>query len=616
MTGVLLRARSYAALGIRNLGRVGLYRLGLRAGVHPVLRARPLAPGTGPFFVAGPDHSNIDAVSAHRNHVWDDRLRLYGYRLLEPASNRPVPDFLANPVTGRRWRTADQPWNRIADFDPHDGDVKMVWELSRLEWAPAFAQAVRAGRPAALNCLNAWLGGWADQNPGYIGPNWKCGQEGSIRILHLAAAALILEPVAIATPRLMALVETHLRRIAPTLSYALGQDNNHGTSEAAALFVGGSWLAAQGIAVGHSFARTGRRWLEERAVRLFLSDGSFSQHSLNYHRLALDTFVFADVWRRHLGLAPFSDRLTARLWAAGDWLHAFTDPVTGDAPNLGHNDGARILVLTDAAFRDYRPSVARAKALFADERAYDDPAIDADLAWLGIPPGSRWAAAPVSRLFDKGGYAVLRRGRAMALLRYPHFQFRPAQDDLMHVDLWLDGRAVLPDGGSYSYNAGAEWLDYFMGPASHNSVTFDGDGHMPRLGRFLFGAWPDGEVEGGLVEDGDTTRIAVAYRDWHGRRHRRIVALCENGMEVVDEADGPGRFARLRWRLAADRDWTRTATGVIAAGIELTVDAGPGAGSGTLVPAHEARHYDENTELLAWDIEAALPCRLTTNVTW
>ena len=45
-------------------------------------------------------------------------------------------------------------------------------------------------------------------------------------------------------PGLPALLAVHLKRIAPTLHYAMAQDNNHGTSEAAALFIGGTARSA------------------------------------------------------------------------------------------------------------------------------------------------------------------------------------------------------------------------------------------------------------------------------------------------------------------------------------------------------------------------------------
>ena len=94
--------------------------------------------------------------------------------------------------------------------------------------------------------------------------------------------------------------ETHLCRIAPTIRYAIAQDNNHGISEAAALFIGGTWLVKMGNLVGQRWADMGRYWLEDRALRLIGPQGSFSQSSLNYHRMILDTFCIVEFCRQHM----------------------------------------------------------------------------------------------------------------------------------------------------------------------------------------------------------------------------------------------------------------------------------------------------------------------------
>ena len=104
--------------------------------------------------------------------------------------------------------------------------------------------------------------------------------------MHLAMAAHLLGQVATPSIGLVRLVRLHLRRIAPTIQYAVAQDNNHGTSEAAALFIGGSWLASLSnergaVREAHSWMKQGRKWLENRARRLIAPDGSFSQYSLN-----------------------------------------------------------------------------------------------------------------------------------------------------------------------------------------------------------------------------------------------------------------------------------------------------------------------------------------------
>ena len=138
----------------------------------------------------------------------------------------------------------------------------------------------------------------------------------------------------------------HLQRISPTISYAIGQQNNHGTSEAAALYIGGNFLTDYDPRA-KKWEQEGKQWLEERAETLIQSDGSFSQYSVTYHRFMLETYSLVEAWRCYRGLSGFSQLVNKRLAAATKWLWAFTDKETGDAPNFGANDGARLLQLAD-----------------------------------------------------------------------------------------------------------------------------------------------------------------------------------------------------------------------------------------------------------------------------
>ena len=155
-----------------------------------------------------------------------------------------------------------------------------------------------------LEKMNAWVADWSMHNPPFLGPNWKCGQEASIRVLHCAVGLIVLGQDARPEQGMIDLVVSHLRRIEATLSYALAQQNNHGTSEAAALFIGGSLLESYNEN-GSRWMALGRQVLEERAGYLFEEDGSFSQYSVNYHRLALDTYSLVEAWRRHRGHCEF-----------------------------------------------------------------------------------------------------------------------------------------------------------------------------------------------------------------------------------------------------------------------------------------------------------------------
>ncbi len=611
MSLLLTWLRTAWALGLPSIARVLAYRVGVRTGLNPVRRLRAAVP-LGDFFRAvepGMPPVTVPPVSA-----WVDGACLFGR--WDIAFGDGPPDWLANPLTGQRFPESERVWWQIPDFDPRVGDIKLIWELSRMDWVLALAQRVREGDTAALSRLNIWLADWCRNNPPYHGPNWKCGQEASIRVMHLAMAALILGQTRQAEPALRDLIHLHLQRIAPTLSYAMGQDNNHGTSEAAAMFVGGSWLQALGAPKGARWASQGRRWLEDRAARLIAQDGSFSQYSLNYHRVMLDTFSMAEVWRRHLGLPAFSVRWMGRALAATQWLHAMVDPLSGDGPNVGANDGARLLPLTDTSYRDFRPSLQLAMVLFAGRRALGAPgAWDHALSWLGLVAPAEVAAPAGSYQSDKGGFAILRRGAGMAMLRYPRFRFRPSQADALHLDLSLGGDNLLRDAGTYSYNTEAVWMDYFGGTAGHNTVQFDGRDQMPKLSRFLWGNWLRTSSTEGLLENAADVHFSAAYRDAQGACHRRRVFLGEGHLRVEDEVAGFRQRAVLRWRLAPGH-WTREGIRLTNGAHTLMVQGSMPIIRCEITEGWESRHYLEKTPVPVLEVEIEKAGTLTTDYQW
>ncbi|MFC6337429.1 heparinase [Pseudomonas sp. CCM 7891] len=609
MSLLIVKAKTAVALGIGNLARVLTYRVGVKTGLNPVRRLEAVAP-VGPFFA----ESTRQACALPYTSQWNTQVRYFGYWVC-PIMDAP-PDWHLNPLNGVRVPNPGQEWWRIPDFDAGVGDIKNIWEASRFDWTLAFAQKSLSDKALGVGHLNRWLADWCEQNPPYFGPNWKCGQEASIRVLHLAMTAVVLEQFANPLQALVDLILLHLKRIEPTLSYAMAQDNNHGTSEAAALFVGGSWLAQCGYPEGKRWQRLGRRWLENRAARLIESDGSFSQYSINYHRVMLDTFSMVETWRIKLGLAAFSSMFQSRVQAAANWLYSLVDEQTGDAPNIGANDGARLLPLTDTDYRDFRPSVQLSMALFFNKRAYAAEGLwNLPFAWLQLAIPSAVVEPPSTQLFDKGGYALLRREQTFLVLRYPRFRFRPSQADALHVDLWRAGVNLLRDAGTYSYNTTAQWLKYFPGTASHNTVQFDGRDQMPRLSRFLFGNWLRSHKVERVIDLPDLASCGATYIDGEGCIHARHVKLTDAGLQVRDELSGFKQCAILRWRLQPG-NW-QLDDGVLTNGLHrLSVTGNIPIVRVELVQGWESRYYLQKTEVPVLEVEVASSGVLITEYNW
>lgn len=604
------RIQTFWRLGVRNVARVAIYRLAIKLRLHPVLKVKA-KPVSGPFYGK---RETLCPSAATASRRWIDSAHYFTVHnvALDDFPNR-VPDWHANPKKLGVRADESMKWHLLGDFDPKLGDIKMIWEASRFEWLIPMAQRAALGDLAELERLNLWLADWSTRNPPYLGVNWKCGQEASLRVMHLAAASMILDQVHNPMPGLIKLLENHLRRIAPTMSYAIGQQNNHATSEATALFIGGSWLVALGIKDGKKWAKVGRDWLEKLARELIQNDGTFSQYSVVYHRLMLDSYSLAETWRRKWGLHSFSDYLYDRLGLASNWLYQLTEPNNGDAPNLGANDGARILPLSDSAFRDFRPSVQWAAALFLRARAYDSSAcVDAFSTWFDVEIPEKSLPSRTSVCFRNGGLHVLRAGKASAYLRFPNYTFRPSQCDALHVDLWLDGMNLLRDAGTYSYND-AEVVDAdFATVKFHNSVCFDDRDQMPRISRFLYGRWLKGE---NIVfsQDKDSIQASAAYRDSFGNYHSRSVTLDEHNLYVEDRLEGQFKSACLQWRMP-NGNWELLEDAIIGQQFKLSFEVDGKPLEIEIFETVEARHYGEISTVIGARTIISGPCTIKTRL--
>ncbi len=342
------------------------------------------------------------------------------------------------------------------------GDIRPVWEANRL--GALFTTAA----PDAL------LADWAAHNPPFRGPAWACGQEAALRALQLCLFDALRGPRRV-TPALLA---AHARRIEATRAYAAAQDNNHAVSEPAGLFVLGLALRDDAL------ARRGARGLARAVARLVAPDGAFAQASPGYHRLLLDTLSLAEWFRRRHGAPDFAAPFAQRARAATLWLHRVAAP-GGALPRTGACDDSALADLSGGGPGDARGSLERAARLFCGASAghRDDPGC----ALLGLPCPA--ATLPREGAWRSEGWCGERRGALTVLLRTGvPLRFRPAQADLLHLELWHGDTALLRDGGSGSYNPPAGcgwWTAALAGTAGHNTIMFDGREQMPRVSRFL-----------------------------------------------------------------------------------------------------------------------------------
>ena len=602
-------------LGLGNLLRILIYRLSVRLGLNSACRLKG-AYTQGPFYI--PSSVNPIADLKNSQQQSSETFNLFGY-LSVPLKKLPL--WQVNPITGQKMSNSTRHWSKISHFDPEVGDIKPFWELSRMDWVLSFARQARQGDVSKIDKLNIWLEDWCKNNPPYLGPNWMCGQEASIRVMNLAMAFVVLgQKEGQATENLRSLIFIHLQRIEPTISYAIAQDNNHATSEAAALFIGGSWLDIFGCPQGNRWKKIGQNILESRLKKLVGNQGSFSQYSLNYHRMMLDTICITEVWRARMQLPAFSQNYYEKAMQATKWLFHMIDSVSGDGPNVGANDGARLLQFTGDGYRDYRSTVQMATVLFSKKLAYDEGPWNEALRVLEIELPTQKVESAGDFQADDGGFVVLRKGSAMTMMRYPRFRFRPSHADALHLDLWIGGSNILRDSGTYSYNTEPNLLNYFSGVEGHNTIQFDDQNQMRRISRFLFGGWLRTSLIKSICIQGAEKYFTASYCDRRGASHVREIALNSDYLRVKDTVEGFSKKAVLRWRLLPG-DWILNIEkdAVVLMGpnqIIIRVFCNSFLSRAELKEGLESLYYLKKTSIPVLEIESNHPCTFITEISW
>jgi hypothetical protein len=462
-------------------------------------------------------------------------------------------------------------WSKIYEFG--SDDIKLWWEASRFSWAFALGRAYARSQDERY-AEGFWqlLESWLEQNPPQWGIHWKCGQETSFRAMALCFAFYVFARSASSTPeritRFVTAIAIHAKRIHAHIEYAQSQKNNHGISEAAGLWTIG--LLFPELQAAEEWKALGKRVMEREVRRQIYDDGSYVQHSTNYHRVMLHDLA----WAVRLGECNhevLAGDVYERFQKSVRFLHALTDPETGWAPNYGANDGALVLPLSDCEYPDMRPVLQSCHYITEKETLYPAGPWDEEMAWLnGAAPLKRQRVIedtfPVELDGKAAGCYTIHSNESWLMFKGAKYEDRPSHADQLHVDLWWRGANVICDAGTYSYNATFPFDHAFASTRYHNTVTVDGQDQMTRLTRFLWADWANADIA--RSEELSTgLRILQGEHDGYakaGVTHRRAVAqVAAHTWIVVDDLTGRGEHdLQLHW-LMTDAPFDLVSPGVL-----------------------------------------------------
>jgi Heparinase II/III-like protein/Heparinase II/III N-terminus len=465
-----------------------------------------------------------------------------GKLLFFGAQYYDVPNWHINPDTRHQYNP-NQHWTEIADLSATAGDIKYVWEKSRFSVVYSLIRYDFHANEDMSEVIFAEIDSWIAANPVNCGPNWRCSQEISLRVLNWTFALHYYKNSPALTPaRFEAIVDSvywQMKHVAQNIDFSrIAVRNNHAITETLTLYLVG--LLYPFFDESPRWKQQGKRWFEEEIAYQIYEDGTFLQFSMNYHRVVVQLLTWG-LQLAHLNHERFAKVVYDRARASLHFLQTCQDPVTGWLPNYGNNDGALFFRLNNAHYRDYRPQLNALAAVLNLPAEWHE-----DLQWYGIQISNLKSQisnniAPNLELtsFPNSGYYVLREGPSLTFLRCGSYQNRPFQADNLHLDIWINGQNLLRDAGSYKYNTDERWTRYFAGTASHNTVMLDSFDQMQKGGRFVWynwtknasGAWtekPDCWVFEGKINAFEQAGKGIYH-------HRRVTKMKHKNHWIVED---------------------------------------------------------------------------------
>ena len=417
----------------------------------------------------------------------------------------------------------DKHWSEYPMYTPEYEDLKYIWEYGRFTVVYDLVRAYAFDRKE-IYAEQFWqlVDKFYEHNPPNTGPQWKCGQETSLRLMAIYFGLYAFKNARATTVerfnRLVGAVAAQAYRVSKDLEYSYLQHSNHAVSEGLGLYVTAQVFPF--LKDADAWRKRGKEILTERLQFLVRPDGTYVQKSQNYMRFIMQAYTYV------MAVAdanddPFPEVFHDRMKQATFYLSQTIDLHSGLAPNYGSNDGALIFPVSATKFPDFRPTVESLQIYYYGERLFDRGIWLEDSVWLwGTERVSR--SQPCSRTipeqgifeFEDGGIFTLRAAPSWMFTHAEAFTDRPGHADALHFDLWWKGHNICIDTGTYMYYGHAPWKDAFKHTHHHNTVVIDGLDQMERGYRFTWGYWHDTRILDRYQND-TLSILTAAHHGYH-----------------------------------------------------------------------------------------------------
>lgn len=457
----------------------------------------------------------------------------------------------------------------------HDGsDVKIPWDLSRLQFLPVLGKAWRlSGEERYRMAAKELLSDWIEKNPPGAGINWTIAMEAALRAISICLFLDLLTPQPgdqneLWWRRVTTSLWQHLLFIEAHNEFSYFVRGNHYLSNLVGLFCLVSFLRGPGIEKRKLSYQT---LLEREMLLQVYEDGGGYEASTGYHLLNLQMFTTGFLLMRCQGIEA-NPKFSGRLRGMYRFLAALSSR-GGRVPHLGDCDDGRIELLVDDLEQMLGPdsndrhslrvsgTLGIGEALFRENYGGNK----ADAVWyvpVSASPEPRHKDAAHRRcvIFPDSGLAVGRNGPLdVVFLAMPNGilgKGTHTHNDKLSVIVRLNGEEVFSDSGTGCYTRDVQLRNQLRSTSAHNTVQVDGEeqNRFSKSPGSVFNIGDDAHVTPIGTEETPESLVLWASHDGYARlgvRHTRKLKLSSVSLLTLEDSlTGSGHHSfELRFHL-------------------------------------------------------------------
>lgn len=510
-----------------------------------------------PFFFYGKNISNLpkeekEILSKTYKEISKGTYIFFNKKKIQLGTDY---NWLVNPITGYNYDIGKH-WSEVQDLSKEAGDIKYVWEKARFTFLyDIIRYDYHFNRDQSKLVFNE-ISDFIKKNPINRGPNYKCSQEISLRLLNWTFALYYYKDSKNLNEKLFQTIINsiywQIHHVYKNINFSrFLVRNNHAITETLLLYL--SHKLFPFFPKVKKWSKKGKKWFEQEISYQIYPDGTFLQFSMNYHRTVVQLLTWG-IQLAKLNNEDFNYDVYDRAKKSLNFLDSCMDPISKQLPNYGSNDGALFFKLTDDDFRNYQSQLDDLRAVITGSVTNKSESQQ----WYGLKNLKKFNYKINGiHSFINGGYQIIQESDVKTFLRCGSYKDRPFQADNLHLDIWVNGINYLRDPGSFSYNTDSISLNSFTGTLAHNTVSINEENQMLKGNRFIWYNWIK-EAESSIKEEKNMFVFKGSingFKHIGERKHIRTVTKFKGKLEwLVEDEIFPmnGDVMTQNWNINPD----------------------------------------------------------------